>query len=343
MISLAAAAAPVLAAIIVVVPGPAPEPGTTTTPGTQAQSSATPATTGTPTNATTPSSAVTGGTTVARTAVAAPSLSSCTKQVATPDALSQALSSAAGGDRICVTADLASTRLTVTKGGPSPAQPVTVVGNGKTVVKGITVKASNVTVDGFQVVGASAPGIEISGKYITVQNNTVKHPTGGDFDGLRFFGDNLKILHNTITDINPGGGGAHADCMQTFTSGGGPPTSHLLVDGNRCDNIDNQCIMAEGPGDVGDGGGGPGKSEDWTITNNYCRFSAGQALMFEAIQNAKIRDNEFVGKADKAIGLDINSTGAKVGGNKLVGVKADVGMSENSKQGYQGPDPQGGP
>lgn len=324
MISLAAAAAPVLAAIIVIVPGPAPTPGDTLTPQTQGSvQSARPST---------------GGVNVT-----APALTRCTKQVATSEALNQALSSAAGGDRICLTANFVGTRLTITKGGTSPTQPVSVVGSGQTVVKGITVKANNVAVDGFQVLGASAPGIEITGNNITVQNNTVKHPTGGDFDGMRFYGNNLKILHNTITDINPDGGSAHADCMQTFTSGGGPPTSHLLVDGNRCDKIDNQCIMAEGPGDVGDGGGGPGKSEDWRISNNYCAFGAGQALMIEAIQNVQIRNNEFVGKADKAIGLDINSTGAKVGGNKLVGIKAAVGMSANSKSGYEGPDPQGGP
>ena len=131
--------------------------------------------------------------------------------------------------------------------------------------------------------------------------------------------------------------------MQTFTSGGGPPTNHLVINANRCDKIDNQCVMAEGPGDKGDGGGGPGASTDWLISNNYCDFGAGQALMIEAIQNVTIRNNEFKGSADKAIGLDINSTGAKVSANKLVGIKAAVGMSEDSRQGYQGPEPQGGP
>ncbi|GAA5165480.1 hypothetical protein GCM10023321_55520 [Pseudonocardia eucalypti] len=265
----------------------------------------------------------------------------CTKQV-TGAELNQAVSGAAAGDRICVSGQASAARLEIKKGGTAD-KPVYVIGNGKTAVKGLTVEADNVVVDGFTMEGPKAPGIEIKGKNITVQNNTVSHPTGGDYDGIRFFGDNLRILHNTITNIT-NTGGAHADCMQTFTSGGGPPTSNLIVDGNKCEKIDNQCIMAEGPGDVGDGGGGPGKSENWTISNNYCQFGASQGLMIEAIQNITINNNEFQGNADKAIGLDINSTGAKVKANILGGgIKAAVGMSENSKEGYEGPKPQGGP
>jgi hypothetical protein len=269
---------------------------------------------------------------------------SCAVRVTSAAQLSQALGRAPGaGQAVCVTADLAGTRLTVDRGGPSPDRPLVVLGTGRTVVKGVTVRASNVAVSGFQVLGASAPGIEITGNNITIANNTVRHPTGGDYDGLRFFGSHLSIVHNTITDISPDGSGAHADCMQTFTSGGGPPSEHVLINANRCDNIDNQCLMAEGPGDVGDGGGGPGRSDNWLYSNNYCRFSASQALMIEAVQDVQIRHNEFAGTADKAIGLDINSTGAVVDANRLVGVKAAVGMSENSKAGYRGPRPSGGP
>src|SRR5439155_784697 len=112
----------------------------------------------------------------------------CTTQAANAGALSQALSSAKPGARICVTQNLPDTRLTITSGGAS-GQPVSVLGGGHTVVKGITVQASNVVVDGFQALNAAAPGIEITGDNITVRNNTVKHPTGDDFDGLRFFGN----------------------------------------------------------------------------------------------------------------------------------------------------------
>lgn len=273
----------------------------------------------------------------------------CTAQVGTSQQLSQALSAARSGNataRICVTGSLANTRLSVTTGGTSPDMPVMVIGNGHTPVKGVTVKADNVLVTGFQVIGAKAPGIEITGNNIGVFNNTVKHPTGGDYDGLRFFGSHLSIVNNTITDISPNGSGAHADCMQTFTSGGGPPSNNVLISGNRCDNIDNQCLMAEGPGDIGDGGDSKDTgrtSANWMYTDNSCTFNASQVLMIEAIQNVKIKNNAFTGKADKAIGLDIKSTGASVAANKLIGIKAAVGMSADSKPGYQGPQPQGGP
>ncbi|HEX4249392.1 MAG TPA: right-handed parallel beta-helix repeat-containing protein, partial [Pseudonocardia sp.] len=270
-----------------------------------------------------------------------PSQSGCTKQVTDSAGLSQAIDSAAPGDRICITGDMGSIRLEISKGGSDQA-PLAIIGNGRVAVKGITIKASNVVVDGFQVLNAEAPGIEITGNNVTVRNNTVKHPTGGDFDGLRFFGNNLKILHNTISDIT-NTGGAHADCMQTFTNGE-PSSENVLIDGNRCENIDNQCLMAEGPGDVGDGGGGDGTSANWTWSNNICNFGASQGVMIEAVQNVTIRNNLFNGKGDKAIGLDIGSTGAKVSANIVTaGIGHEIGMDETSKKGYQGPQPQGGP
>lgn len=264
----------------------------------------------------------------------------CSARVGDAAGLSRALAGAGAGSRVCVEGDLDS-RLTIRRGG-RPGQPLVVSGGGQAVVKGITVEADNVVVDGFQVLGAAAPGIELTGNGITASNNYVRHPTGGDFDGLRFFGDNMRILHNTITDISPDGSGAHADCMQTFTNGE-PSSQNVIINGNLCDNIDNQCLMAEGPGDVGDGGGGDGTSANWLLSNNYCRYSASQAYMIEAVQNVTIHNNEFVGRGDKAIGLDIGSTGANVAANKLVGIKTAVGMSADSKPGYQGPQPEGGP
>lgn len=241
---------------------------------------------------------------------------------------------------MCVDGNIDS-RLTIEQGG-SAQQPLVISGGGRSVVRGISVDADHVVVDGFQVLGAEAPGIELTGNGITASNNLVKHPTGGDFDGLRFFGNDLRILHNTITDISPGSSGAHADCMQTFTSGR-PASENVVISGNLCDSIDNQCLMAEGPGDVGDGGGGDGISANWLLSNNYCEYGSSQAYMIEAVQDVTIRNNEFVGSSDKAIGLDVGATGAKVSANKLVGIKAAVGMSEDSRSGYQGPEPQGGP
>ncbi|WP_245607281.1 right-handed parallel beta-helix repeat-containing protein [Pseudonocardia spinosispora] len=268
------------------------------------------------------------------------SLVNCTKQVTSGAALTQAISAAKAGDKICATGNMGASRLTVSKGGTA-TNPVQIVGNGTTAIKGITIDASNVVVSGFTSIGPKAPGIELTGNNITVSNNTVKHPTGGDYDGLRFFGNNLKILNNTITDISPDGSGAHADCMQTFASDT-PASQNVLISGNKCQRIDNQCLIAEGPND-GEGDG-KGTTSNITFANNVCEANASQALMIEDVKNMVVRNNTISGKVDKAFAFDIGSTGAKVLGNKLAsGIGYEVGMDATSKSGYQGPAVGGGP
>jgi parallel beta helix pectate lyase-like protein len=270
------------------------------------------------------------------------SLADCDKRVSDGASLNQAIASASPGQKICAIGNMGGSRLEVTRSGTASA-PITVIGNGSTVVKGITVKASNVVVGGLSVVGAQAPGIEMTGNNITMRNNKVGHTTGGDYDGMRFFGNNLKILDNTISDINPGGTSAHADCMQTFQSDT-PSSKNVVISGNRCQNIANMCLMAEGPGDLGDGGEGVGESSNWQYTNNYCDNRASQALMIEAVQNVTVRNNQIVGKIDKAFAFDVGSTGAKVLGNKIgPGIGYVVGMDDTSRKGYQGPAVGGGP
>jgi len=80
------------------------------------------------------------------------------------------------------------------------------------------------------------------------------------------------------------------------------------------------------------------------VPDNICDFGASQGLMIEAVQNVTIRNNLFNGNGDKAIGLDIGSTGAKVSANIVgTGIGHEIGMDDTSKQGYQGPQPGGGP
>jgi hypothetical protein len=273
-----------------------------------------------------------------------PNQSNCTQQVSSAQALNSALNAASAGARICVTGDLSSTRLTVRKGGTAQA-PVSIVGNGKSRTKGITVEANHVVVDGFQVLGAQAPGISIKGDGITVRNNTVDHPTGGDADGLRFWGSSLRIVHNTITNVNPDGGGAHADCMQTFaTDSDSPASRNVLIDGNRCDKIDNQCLIAEGPNSSAGDGSGQGQSADITFSNNYCNVGASQATQIDDVTGVKVIGNEITGKPDKAFSFQNKSTGAVVSANKVAtGIGYQVGMDASSKADYRGPQVGGGP
>lgn len=230
-------------------------------------------------------------------------------------------------------------RLVITDGGTAD-QPAVYDGQGRS-VDGITVEADHVVVKNYVLDEPEAPGIEITGNDITVQDNTVTRPRGGDGDGLRFFGDDLKILHNTIRGTR-NSGGRHADCMQTFASDT-PPSQNVLIADNRCEDIDNMCLMAEGPND-GEGDG-HGHTSDFTIRGNYCEtLEASQTLMFEDVQHATITGNTFAAAPDHGIGLAIGSTDAHVSGNTVSpGIHYEVGIDDSSRPGYQGPEPGGAP
>ena len=242
------------------------------------------------------------------------------------------------GDVVCFDGDMAGSRLQITKGG-TPEQPVTYAGNGQE-VKGITIEADNVVVDGYESNQPEAPGIELTGNNITVSHNTVTQPEGGDGDGMRFFGNHLKILGNTVSGTSNDNG--HADCMQTFASDT-PASQDVRIEGNRCEKIDNMCLMAEGPND-GEGDGN-GHSDHFVIKDNFCEtLQASQTLMIEDVQHCTITGNEFAASPDHAIGLAIGSTYAHVSGNKVSpGIGYEVGIDDSSMEGYEGPDPGGAP
>ncbi|GHH20375.1 right-handed parallel beta-helix repeat-containing protein [Streptomyces lanatus] len=232
----------------------------------------------------------------------------------------------------------APSRLVITEGGTAE-RPAVYRGQGRT-VDGITVEADHVIVEGYTVDTPEAPGIEVTGDDITVRGNTVTRPHGGDGDGLRFFGDDLRILRNTIRGTSNRHG--HADCMQTFADDT-PSSRRVLIEGNRCEDIDNMCLMAEGPND-GEGDG-RGHTYGFTIRDNYCEtLKASQTLMFEDVQNATITGNTFAAAPDHAIGLAIGSTGAHVEGNEVdPRIRYEVGIDESSLPGYEGPEPGGAP
>jgi hypothetical protein len=226
-------------------------------------------------------------------------------------------------------------RLEITKGG-TKEKPLVYDGKGQS-VQGITVEADNVVVQNYKADKPSAPGVELTGNNITLQNVTVTSPQGGDGDGLRFFGNDLKILNNTISGTR-NTDGRHADCMQTFADGT-PASQRVLIEGNRCEQIDNMCLMAEGPND-GEGDG-RGHSTDFTVRDNFCEtLDASQALMIEDVQRLVVEGNTFAAKPDKAIGLAIHSTDARIGTNTVgKDIECYVGIDKSSRPGYQGPTP----
>ena len=254
------------------------------------------------------------------------------------------------GDVVCLTGDTSS-RIAITQGG-TPGAPIVYSGGGKATTQGIDVTADNVVVEGFTSTDAENMGARLQGNNITFQDNTITHPVygGDDTDGLRFFGDGIKILHNTISDVSDGshcnqdgcGDGPHPDCMQTFYSNTYPTSSDITIEGNRCEDAASQCLIGEGPVVPDEGINGPGQSIGWTFYDNYCKVGAVQAVQFKDVKNVTIVGNSFAGEDNnKAIALSDASTGAHVGGNKL---SSHIGKlitfdDGNESPGYIGPTP----
>ncbi|WP_051580602.1 right-handed parallel beta-helix repeat-containing protein [Pseudonocardia acaciae] len=266
----------------------------------------------------------------------------CTVQAGDPAAMAAATSGANPGDRICLAGDMGGQRLELRRSG-TPERPIVVLGGGRATTKGITVDASNVVIDGVIARQPSAPGWSLKGTNITVSNSASLSPRGDDGDGIRFWGNGIKIVHNTIRDtknLNH----AHADCMQTFaTDDDNPASQNVLIDGNRCEDIANMCLIAEGPDSEAGDGSGEGKSTNFVFTNNFCDNHASQALFADDVSNITASGNQIVGKLDKAFAFQNNSTGAKVGANRVERAGYEVGIDDSSQSGYQGPQPGGGP
>jgi hypothetical protein len=243
----------------------------------------------------------------------------------------------APGDVVCFSGEL-DDPLQITAGGIEGA-PVTYRGDG-TVVPGIRVEADNVVVEGFVSSGAESTGIVASGENITLQNNEVTQVefAGDDVDAIRFFGDGARILNNRVYDLEGNDvEDSHVDCIQTYAVSG-PGSSDVVIQGNRCEDIRAQCLMAEGPND--EGGSGQGESRNWLFDGNYCdTYAEAQSVALEDIQDVTISNNEMVGEANKAFALGAGSTGVVVRDNRIgPGYGREVEFDDPSAaQGYQGP------
>jgi hypothetical protein len=243
------------------------------------------------------------------------------------------------GDVICFSDDL-DEPLEITASGTTD-EPIVYSGGGSTTVPGIDIQADNVVVQGFISSGAKSTGIRASGENVTVQDNKITQVrySGDDVDGIRFFGDGARVLRNHVYDLEANEiEDSHVDCMQTFATSG-PGSENVVIQGNRCEDIRAQCLMAEGPND--EGGSGEGVSRNWLFEGNYCDANAkAQSVALEDIQNVTIRGNEMVGKATKAFALGKNSTGIVVQDNEIgPDYGREVGFDHPSAQeGYEGPE-----
>lgn len=245
------------------------------------------------------------------------------------------LAASVPGDRICLSGDTG--RLEINRPG-TPSQPIVILGGGKANTAGMNVEADNILVDGIIATRPQAPGFLLRGKNITVQNSSVISPQGGDGDGMRFFGSNIKILHNLVRNT-VGRDERHADAIQTFATGESSPASQdILIEGNRFEDIANICLIAEGPNSEAGDGSGVGNSTNIAFRDNYCQSGAGQAVLIDDVTNVKLENNEIVGTHENAFELQNNSTGARVDGNKIAeGSASKVYVDDSSMNGYQGP------
>ncbi|HZZ49816.1 MAG TPA: right-handed parallel beta-helix repeat-containing protein [Pseudonocardia sp.] len=264
----------------------------------------------------------------------------CTSTVTDPQNLKQVVAGAQPGNTICLIGDLSDAKLSVKTSGTQQA-PIKFVGDGNTEVKGISVRANWVVISGLNLVEPKAPGVSLDGNNIVLTNTTVDSPHEDDGDGVRFWGTNLTISHNTIAHTR--NKKAHADCMQTFaTDEDSPASQHVVIDSNRCEDIANTCLIMEGPHSLAGDGSGIGVTSDVLYNNNYCDNRADQALQIDDVQNLRITNNEIAGDINHAFALQNKTTGAKISGNKLNSkVRFEVGMDASSLPGYSGP-PSGG-
>jgi predicted small lipoprotein YifL len=243
------------------------------------------------------------------------------------------------GDVVCFTGEL-DDPLEITVGG-LPDAPIVYSGDGGTRVPGIRAEADHIVIQGFVSDGADSTGIWAAGRNVTIQDNVVTQVryTQNDVDGIRFFGDGARVLHNAVEDLEGTDevGDAHVDCMQSFATSR-PGSQNVVIQGNRCEGIRAQCLMAEGP-DTADGSG-QGVSRNWLFRGNYCdSYAEAQSVAFVDVQDVTITDNEMAGEGNKAFALGKDSTGTVVRGNRIgPGYGREVGFDDPSAgEGYRGP------
>ncbi|WP_051580365.1 right-handed parallel beta-helix repeat-containing protein [Pseudonocardia acaciae] len=163
---------------------------------------------------------------------------------------------------------------------------------------GITCNCTDGAVESNVVDGTDGTGIWVSGQRITVRGNAVSGSVrrkAADADGVRFFGSELRITQNSVHDISAAGyaenEAPHPDCFQTFTSDG-PPSYDVLISDNRCERVDEQCLIATGRH------GNPGVPADTraiTFAGNRCDVGGAQAVGLDGYPHVDVRDNTITG------------------------------------------------
>jgi len=143
----------------------------------------------------------------------------------------------------------------------------------RAVVRKITIQGNYVRIEGFEVSGNGQGGIRmpqktngveivnnyvhhaggdagiyVLGSNILVQSNEIEKTTGGDGDGMRVFGNNIRIIGNYVHDLSKQyAPGCHCDGIQHYWGGENnqAPLVNVVMEDNKFINIDGQCLITE--------------------------------------------------------------------------------------------------
>jgi len=192
---------------------------------------------------------------------------------------------------------------------------------------------------------AATTGISISGQRITVRENLVSETVAGgdgDADGVRFFGNGLRIISNSIQDISAGHDFAsgspvapHQDCFQTFDTGHSA-TFDVGIVGNSCKNVAENCLIATG--DESGNSEAPAGALSITFIGNDCATNGDQAVNLRRWPNVDVRKNHLFGPNLKRGALITNSSvRCTVKDNTISGDAAPVEIDDSSRPGFNNP------
>jgi hypothetical protein len=197
---------------------------------------------------------------------------------------------------------------------------------------------TNSVIDNNMVRGADGTGILIEGQGVTTQYNDVSgsvRRAASDADGIRFFGVNLRLLDNNVHDISqrgyPAGAEPHPDCFQTSDSGGAL-TYGVVVQRNKCVNVDAQCLLATSA-ERRNAGVAAGQ---WAIQflDNYCQSGADQAVYLDGYPNVMVKANTFAARYTAGVLAVRGATNVRVVDNILIGQFEPSQVDDASRAGF---------
>lgn len=182
--------------------------------------------------------------------------------------------------------------------------------------------------------GADGSGILVAGHHILVERNDVAGSVmidAPDADGIRFFGSEITIRGNYVHDIfdrgYPEANRPHTDCFQTFDNAK-PPTTAVVIEGNICDNVDHQCLVA--------GALVKGRSAVIKFRNNICGNNGSQAVLLWGFPFVEITNNLFLPSIRYfGVVLRSGSMNATIMNNVFLGMFRPYDVDESSALGLE--------